>query len=77
MVIIYDLDTKEIKRTEDNTMAPVLPTNSTYDEKKEYYKKKNQNFISLPYEMGIYIFNFKLCFDENNNFIGLQPKEVR
>ncbi|GLC32927.1 hypothetical protein [Clostridium omnivorum] len=74
MVIIYDLTSKELVRTEDNTMAPVLPTNMTFDEKKEFYKGQGQGFIGIPYEMGKYILNFKLCFDTNNNFIGLEPK---
>lgn len=74
MVIYYDLETKEIKRTEDNTMQPILPMNMSFDEKKEYYREQNEGFICLPYEMGIYIFNFKFCFDEQGNFVGLQPK---
>lgn len=74
MVIFYDLETKEIKRTEDNTMEPVLPMNKTFDEKKEHYRTENEGIVCLPYEMGVYIFNFKLCFDEQGNFVGLQPK---
>ncbi len=74
MVIYYDLNTKEIKRTEDNTMQPVLPMNMSFDEKKEYYKLENEGFICLPYEMGMYIFDYQLCFDANGNFTGLQPK---
>lgn len=74
MVVFYDIDTKEIKRTEDNTMMPILPANTTFEEKKEFYRNQNEDFISLPYEMGAYIFSFKLCFDENENFVGLQNK---
>ncbi len=74
MVIFYDLDTKEIVRTEDYTMEPVLPQGSTFEEKKEFYKSQGQGFVALPYEMGIYIFNFRLCFDINGSFTGLQPK---
>jgi len=74
LIIYFDLTTKEILRTEDNTMVPILPMNSTFEEQKSYYESINQNFISLPYEMGIYIYNFKLAFDVNGSFTGLQPK---
>lgn len=74
MVIFYNSNTKEMIRTEDNTMIPSLPANKTFDEKKVYYEEQGENFISIPYEMGVYIFNFKLNFDTNGNFIGLQPK---
>ena len=74
MVVFYDLETKEILRTEDNTIIPLMPFNSTFDEQKEYYRSQNEDFISLPLEMGAYIFMFKLGFDVNGNFTGLQPK---
>lgn len=77
MIIYYDLTTKEIKRTEDNTMTPILPANMTFDEKKEFYKSQEEGFISLPYEMGKYVFNFNLCFDTNGNFTGLEPKAAQ
>ena len=76
MVVFYDIDTKEIKRTEDNTMIPVLPANMELEEKREYYKNLNENFISLPYEIGASIFGYNLCFDTKGNFIGIQPKEA-
>jgi len=74
MVIFYNKETKEILRTEDNTMFPIMPVNSTFEEQKEYYRSQNEDFISLPLEMGAYIFAFKLGFDANGNFTGLQPK---
>lgn len=74
MVVYYDLTTKEIKRTEDNTMMPILPANMDLEQKRNYYNSINENFICLPYEIGVSIFNFNLCFDANNNFTGLQPK---
>lgn len=74
MVIFYDLETKEMIRTEDYTMEPLLPMNTTFEEKKEFYKSQGQGFISLPYEMGMYVLNFRLCFDNNGIFTGLQPK---
>lgn len=76
MIIYYKLDTKEIQRTEDNTVAPILPINKTFDEKVAFYKEQGLGFISIPQELGAYIFNYELKFDENNNFIGLQPKSA-
>lgn len=73
MVIVYYQDTKEIHHTEDNTMYPALPQ-GTYEEKKRILGEQGLDFISLPYEMGVYIYHFNLCFDEQGNFIGLQPK---
>jgi hypothetical protein len=73
MVIIYNINTKEINRTEDNTMIPALP-NGTLEEKKEVFKREGLDFVSIPYEMGKYIYKFKLCFDENNVFTGIQLK---
>ena len=75
MVIFYDIRTREIKRTEDNTMIPTLPANKELDEMRSYYRESFEDFISIPYELGINIYKFNLCFDENNNFIGIQAKE--
>lgn len=75
MVIFYDIKTREITRTEDNNMIPTLPANKSLEEKREYYKENNEDFISIPYELGINIYKFNLCFDEENNFIGIQAKE--
>ena len=74
MIIFYKETTKEITRTEDNTLIPLLPANSTFEEQKQYYASVGENFIALPYEMGFYVFSFKLSFDVNGNFTGLQPK---
>lgn len=74
MVIYYDIKTKEIKRTEENTMTPELPFNKTLEEKREYYKKEGLEFVCLPYELGHYIFDYNLNFDQDGRFVGLQPK---
>lgn len=74
MIIYYDLDTKEILRTENNIMAPIIPSNSTFQEQKEYYNLQNEGFIVLQNEMGAYISSFKLGFNESGSFTGLQPK---
>jgi len=75
VVIFYDMETKEIIRAEDNAMIPSLPANMTLEEMRICYKANNEDFISIPYELGINIYKFNLCFDENNNFIGIQAKE--
>lgn len=74
MIIYYDVDTKTIVRTEDNTMVPLMPFNSTFEQQKAYYYGLGQDFVSLPYEMGAYIYNFDLNFNIDGFFIGLQPK---
>jgi len=74
MVIYYNLETKQITRTEDNTMTPILPFNATFEEQKAHYKSIGEDFIGLPYEMGSYVYSFKLGFDVDGNFVGLQSK---
>ena len=76
MVIYYNLETKEIDRTEENAINPVLPFNKTFDEKVAFYKEEGLGFIAIPQELGSYIWNYDLKFDSNNNFIGLQPKST-
>ena len=74
MIIVYRKDTKEIERVEHNVMIPTLPANATFEQQKAYYKKEGLDFIVIPQEMGYYIFDYSLRFDEEDNFIGLQPK---
>lgn len=76
MVIFYDLGTKEIIRTEENTMEPILPMNMTFDEKKNFYKDNNEGFVTIPQELGIYVFDYDLIFDEKGNFIELKPRAL-
>ena len=73
MVIIYDKETKDIVRTEDYTMKLALPA-GTLEEQKAHFASLGQNFIIIPYELGPYIFNFTLSFNDGGIFIGLQPK---
>lgn len=75
MVIFYDIKTKQITRTEDNTMIPTLPANMELNKMRTYYRENFEDFISIPYELGSAIYKFNLCFDEGNNFIGIQAKE--
>ena len=76
MIIYYKIETKEIERTEENTMTPILPANKTYDEKVAFYKEQGLGFITIPQELGNYIWNYDLKFDTDGNFIGLQPKSA-
>ena len=75
MIIYYNLETKEIDRTEENTLTPILPFNNTFDEKVAFYKEQGLGFIAIPQELGSYIWNYDLKFDDGN-FIGLQPKSA-
>lgn len=76
MIIIYNLETKEIDRTEENTMIPVLPINKTFDEKVVFYKEQGLGFIAIPQELGKYVWGYNLNFDTEDNFVGLSPKGV-
>ena len=74
MIIYYKLDTKEIQRTEDNTLIPILPFNTTLDEKVEFYKEQGIGFVSTEEEVGTDIFNYNLNFDNEDNFVGISKK---
>ena len=74
MVIYYNLETKEMDRTEENTITPVLPFNKTFDEKVAFYKELGLGFIAIPQELGSYVWGYDLRFDNEGSFIGLQPK---
>ena len=76
MVIYYNLETKEMDRTEENTITPVLPFNKTFDEKVEFYKELGLGFIAIPQELGSYVWGYDLRFDNEGSFIGLQPKST-
>ncbi len=74
MIIFYDLDTTEIRMTEDNTMVPILPVGMEFDEKIEFYKKERLGIIALPYEIGSNIYKYEIKFNDEKEFIGLIPK---
>lgn len=67
---------REITVAEHNVMTPTLPDYMTIEEKVDHYNNEGLRFISLPYEIGGDIFNYNALVDANDNFIGLQPKEV-
>jgi len=74
MIIYFDIETKAIKRTEDYTNVPILPFNMTLDEQKIFYKSQGESFVDYKTEIGSNVYNYILKFDEDSNFIGLQPK---
>lgn len=76
MVIFYDIETKNIKRIEENTINPVLPLNMTIEEQKIFYKEHKEDFISLNEEIGVDIFNYQLVFNEKNEFLELKRKVI-
>lgn len=76
MVIIYDLNTKEIIRTEDNTNEPILPFNMTLEEKEAYLKERNQSYIILNDEIGAKIYNHTLIFNNEGEFEKIEIKEA-
>ena len=75
MVVIYDLDTKEIIRCEDNTNTPLLPANMTSEEREKYFKDNNQGYIILQNEIGANIYKHILTFDEKEEFKEIKLKE--
>lgn len=76
MVIYYNKETKEIEYTERDVMTPQLIDGST-SEKILTLEENNISFVGVPYEMDLEIFDYIVCLDENNNFIGLQPKSLQ
>ena len=72
MIVYYNLTTKKILRTEDNTQIPLIPFNKNLDEKKTYYKSINEGFVTIDEELGAKILNYALNFDTNDNFIGIK-----
>jgi len=74
MVIYYNKETREIQYTERDVITPELIEGDT-SEKIEELDKENISFVSVPYEVDLEIFSYKVCLDEEGNFLGLQPKE--
>lgn len=67
---------REITQAEHSVMTPTLPANLDLEGKVDHYNNEGLRFVSLPYEIGGDIFNYNALVDINDNFIGLQPKEV-
>ena len=78
MVVFYkknDINSGEIVMVEHEVMSPTIPANKDLTEKISYYNENEMAFISLPYELGGDIFNYRICFNDNGEFIGLMPIE--
>ena len=75
MVIVYDLITKEILSTEDDTIIPAFPIGDT-ETKVSVLKSEGKGYVSVPYELGADILDYKLVFNDKDEFIGLQPMEI-
>lgn len=73
MVLIFDLETNNILYTEAGKLVPELPIGTT-EEKKIILAQEGKGFVGVAYEMDLEVFSYKVCFDANNNFVGLQPK---
>lgn len=67
---------RKIIHAEHYVMTPTFPANMNLEEKVEHYNKEELRFVSLPYEIGGDIFNYVALVNVDDNFIGLQPKEV-
>ena len=75
MVVIYDLTTKQVIRTEDNTNIPILPFNMKLEEKEKYLKDNNQGYLIIENEIGANIYKHNLIFDDKGDFKELKLKE--
>jgi len=74
VVIFYDLDSKEIKETQDNVLEPTMPADMNLEEKKEYYTSLNLGFVGVIYKPSVELYKNKVLLDAQGNFVGLQPK---
>lgn len=75
MIITYDLITKEILSTEDNTIIPTFPIGNVL-EKVKILKSEGKGYIGVPYELGADVLDYRLVFNDADEFVGLQPKEI-
>lgn len=77
MVVYYEKTSgllRKIKAVEHDVMTPTIPANLEIWEQIEYYNSIGLDFICLPYELGGKIFDYLVCINEAEEFIGLQPK---
>lgn len=77
MVIYFNSDggnTREIVMVEHDVITPTIPK-GILDEQINYYNSKGLMFVSIIQEIGGKIFDYNVCINNNNEFVGLQPKE--
>ena len=76
MIVYYEKNGGNLRSVigaEYDVMSPTLPANMETKEQITYYRSKDMDFISLPYEIGGAIFDYKVCINDKGEFIGLQP----
>lgn len=76
MVVFFESEggsLRNILAVEHDVMSPTIPADYEIQDQIIYYNGIGMKFISLPYEMGGKIFNYKVCINEKEEFIGLQP----
>lgn len=80
MVVFFESEgglTRSIIMVEHEVMTPTIPANMELNEQIEYYEGIKAKFVALPYELGGKIFNYKVCVNDKEEFIGLQPIEIK
>lgn len=76
MVVYYEKqgdNLRNIVAVEHDVMSPTIPADMNTKEQISYYKSIGMDFVSLNYEMGGAIFDYKVCVNDLGEFIGLQP----
>lgn len=67
--------TRDVIMVEHEVMTPTIPSNMGTGEIIQYFENQEMSYVALPYELGGAIFNYKVCMNEKEEFIGLQPIE--
>ena len=67
--------TRDVIMVEHEVMTPSIPSNMETSEIIQYFENQEMSYVALPYELGGAIFNYKVCMNEKEEFIGLQPIE--
>ena len=79
MVVFFKKDgqqTRDIIMVEHEVMAPTLPANMEVNERIQYFDNQEMSYVALPYELGGGIFNYRVCMNDKEEFICLQPIET-
>lgn len=79
MIVFFKKDgkpTRDITMVEHEVMSPTLPANMEVNERIQYFDNQEMSYVALPYELGGAIFNYRVCMNDKEEFIGLQPIET-
>jgi len=68
--------TRDVEMVEHEVMTPTIPANMEVRERIQYFDNNGLTYVALPYELGGAIFDYRVCVNDKEEFIGLQPKEV-